>query len=209
MRPSLPTVLVCVMSDLVAQPSSSVSSVSPQSLEVTAPTETHFSFHELLSELNPLQYVPVIGTIYRAATGDTIPETAREVGSLVFSGLTGGPIGIATNIATLAVEKVTGIDIEDIGRDVLAHLGIGGQKTVAVAAAQPAATQAAPTAPSPAPAAWSPSQLTAYGVTMTADGTLMRGSLKGADVLNDIELTQHNAQRAALTYAPSPALPNL
>jgi hypothetical protein len=201
---------VFVMSDLVAQTSSSPAGVSPQSIEVAAPAEHHFSFHELLSELNPLQYVPVVGTIYRAVTGDTIPESAREVGSLVFSGLTGGPIGIATNVATLALERATGIDLEDVGRDVLASLGIGGHDAgaVAVAAAQPAASPAAPATPSPAPAAWSPSQLMAYGVTMAANGTLTRGALNGADVLNDMELARHSAQRAAFTYAADPVLPN-
>ena len=64
-----------------------------------APSEAQPStFQQLLSELNPLQYVPVVGTIYRAVTGDTIPETARFAGSLVVSGLTGGPIGLAVNL---------------------------------------------------------------------------------------------------------------
>jgi hypothetical protein len=33
------------------------------------------SFGDVLSALNPLQYLPVVGSIYRAVTGDTIPET--------------------------------------------------------------------------------------------------------------------------------------
>ena len=42
-------------------------------------TMNSFSFHELLSELNPLQYLPVIGTIYRSMTGDLIPEPVEYV----------------------------------------------------------------------------------------------------------------------------------
>ncbi len=204
------TAVVCAMPDLVAQPLSSSAEIPPQTVEITAPAEHHFTFHELLSELNPLQYVPVVGTIYRAVTGDTIPETAREAGSLVVSGLMGGPIGIATNVALLAIEKITGLDPEKIGHDVLAHLGIGGQGTGAVAAVQPTAIPSKPAvaASSLVPLAWSPSQLTAYGVTTTAGNGLKRGALEGADVLNDMELARHNAQFVSLAYAASPALPH-
>jgi hypothetical protein len=205
-------VVVCVMSDLVAQPPSPSPGVPSQTIEITAPAEHHFTFHELLSELNPLQYLPVVGTIYRAVTGDTIPETAREAGSLVVSGLVGGPIGIATNIAMLAIEKITGLDPEKIGRNVLASVGIGNQDTSTVAAAvmQPAAAPPVlPASRSPlVPLAWSPSQLMAYGVTTASGETSKRSALTGADLLNEMELARHNPQRAALTYSASLALPN-
>ena len=158
-----------------------------------APARRRSSFHELLSELNPLQYIPVIGTIYRAATGDTIPETAREVGSLVVSGLTSGPIGIAANLGLLAAERVTGIDPEKIGRSVLADIGIAGTAAPAQSAAM-ATVVLPPSAPvskgASVAVAWSPAQLTAYGVTTNADGALDRGELHGSDVLNDMELAQ-------------------
>lgn len=83
------------------------------------------SFHELLSDLNPLQYIPVVGTLYRAMTGDRIPEAARLAGGFVVSGLIGGPLGMVTNLALLAVERLTGIDPEAIGLRVLAGLGVG------------------------------------------------------------------------------------
>ncbi len=47
-------------------------------------------FSDVLKALNPLQHVPVVGTIYRAATGDTIPAPLRILGAGIF----GGPIGI-------------------------------------------------------------------------------------------------------------------
>ncbi len=189
------------MSDLVA-PSSPAAGT--QALDKTAPAPSHFSFHELLSELNPLQYLPVVGTIYRAVTGDTIPETVREAGSLVVSGLLGGPIGVVTGLATLAVEKVTGIDPEAIGGKVLASLGIGGAQDMPapVPAAAPAAVAEA------APQPWSSAQLAAYGVTTDAGGTLQHGALSGADVLNDMELTRHAAQRALLAYTARQPVPN-
>jgi hypothetical protein len=157
------------------------------------------AFHELLSELNPLQYLPVVGTIYRAITGDVIPDTARTIGALVVSGLMGGPVGVALNVAGLAVEKATGIDPEKIGKTVLADLGIGDSPRHAPGPA-PVATvplvaevAAAPAPAAPAPKAWSAAQLKSYGVTATADGTLQRGDERGADVLNGLELARLQA----------------
>ena len=166
------------------------------------------AFHVLLSELNPLQYVPVVGTIYRAVTGDTVPETARFAGGLVVSGLTGGPVGIAMNLGATLIEHLVGIDPEKLGDRLLAELGIGHAAPAhaaptALAAATPPAT-AAPAAVAPAPAsptlassapassarAWSPAQLAAYGVTGGSDGTLRRGTVSGADVLNFLELAR-------------------
>jgi hypothetical protein len=147
-------------------------------------------FHRLLSELNPLQYVPVVGTIYRAITGDTIPETARLAGSLVVSGLTGGPIGLAINLGTTALEKLTGIDPEVIGTRLLGDIGLGSHPTTS------ARTDTKPALPKPASLdagsakPWSAAQLTAYGVKQDEAGTLTRGTTSGADVLNGLELTR-------------------
>lgn len=96
------------------------------------------SFHELLSDLNPLQYIPVVGTLYRAVTGERIPEAARLAGGFVVSGLIGGPIGMATNLALLAAERLTGIDPEAIGQRVLAGLGIGGEAAAPAPPVSPA-----------------------------------------------------------------------
>jgi len=38
-------------------------------------------FKDVLRALNPLQHVPVVGTIYRAVTGDTIPAPLRILGA--------------------------------------------------------------------------------------------------------------------------------
>jgi hypothetical protein len=166
-------------------------------LVVTAPPPSHHTvFDELLSELNPLQYLPVIGTIYRAVTGDTIPEEARTVGSLVVSGLTGGAMGIAMNVATLAVEKLTGIDPDKIGQSVLAEIGLGGRQRSAAASrpttaavSKPVAAAAVASAEAPV-RGWTPTQLAAYGVGRTAAGTLKRGATVGCDVLNELELAR-------------------
>ncbi len=163
----------------------------------TPPTQTtHSAWSTFLSELNPLQYLPVVGTIYRAMTGDTIPDTARMAGSLVVSGLTGGPAGVAIGVGTAIVERAAGIDTERLGLRLLASIGIGHGPAAPVAAspaAPPVATRVVASDPA---AGWSATQLAAYGVKRSADGGLQQGSTVGADVLNGLELRRLQPQFA-------------
>ncbi len=69
------------------------------------PADGHITFGEILHALNPLQHLPVIGTIYRAITGDTIPAPMRLFGSIVGGLLTGGPLGMALGILGNLVEN--------------------------------------------------------------------------------------------------------
>jgi len=55
-----------------------------------APQPMEMSFHEVLSALNPLQHVPLVGRVYRAATGDDIPAPLKILGAGIF----GGPAGM-------------------------------------------------------------------------------------------------------------------
>ncbi len=171
---------------------------------------------QLLSELNPLQYLPVVGTIYRATTGDTIPQTARIAGSLVLSALTGGPVGVALNVGSTLLEQLVGFDPETMGQRLLADIGIGsapanaGHARTATQGGAVASAPASSAAAGPAAAvatnessgqvspggstgsvrAWTATQLAAYGISQGAGGTLTRGSLSGAEVLNTLELEQ-------------------
>ncbi len=70
-----------------ATPPDGAGPIGPDQLWPTPITATH---EELMHCLNPLQYVPVVGMIYRAATGETIPAPCRVLGAA----LTGGPIGM-------------------------------------------------------------------------------------------------------------------
>jgi len=163
------------------------------------------SFHELLSEFNPLQYIPVIGAIYRAVTGDTISVAARTAGGFVVSGLIGGPVGVATNILALAVENMTGVDPEKIEQRVLASIGLGARPAPAPASAPHVEVAAAKISPRAAPAtaagAWSAAQLTAYGIATTAQGNLKQGNTEGSDVLNGLELARHAPGVTPNSYA--------
>ena len=147
-----------------------------------------------LSALNPLQYLPVLGTIYRAVTGDQISEPLRRIGSFIVSGLLGGPVGAAINVATLAAEKITGIDLDQTGQSLLT--GLRAADTHPVLPPAPAPRPQAPAVAPPA-ASWSPAQLATYGVSTARDGTLRLAGLSGADVLNALELSQIRTAHAA------------
>jgi hypothetical protein len=161
----------------------------PPSAQATPQSDQGFHFHDLLSMLNPLQYLPIIGTIYRAITGDVIPDAVRYSGSMAVSGLLGGPIGLVTNIALLVAEKATGIDPEQI----VAGLFHKAPPALAAPTIQDAPSSGATRL------AWTPQQLAAYGVSVDASGTMHRGAVQGADVLNEIE--QARIGRANSAYA--------
>lgn len=173
---------------------------APSTVAQTAAGTGHtFTFHDLLSAMNPLQYLPGVGTIYRAVTGDVISEPVRDVGSLLVSGLLGGPIGVVTYIAATIAEKVTGIDPEKI---------VAAQIHPPAPAPAQATVPAADTASAPVASttlAWTPEQLTAYGVRSDASGNLKRGDVEGADVLNNLELVRLN--QAAAAYAANQTTP--
>ena len=54
------------------------------------PQPVQVSGEEFLKSLNPLHHLPVVGMVYRAATGETIPTAVRVAGA----GIVGGPLGM-------------------------------------------------------------------------------------------------------------------
>jgi hypothetical protein len=64
-------------------------------------------FGDLLQALNPLQNLPIVGSIYRELTGQTIEPSARVLGGFIY----GGPIGIASALVNAIVEDGSGKDI--------------------------------------------------------------------------------------------------
>jgi hypothetical protein len=103
--------------------------------------EDALTFSDILSVINPLQHIPVVSTLYRWITGDTIKPAARVVGGALY----GGPIGMVSAAFNAVVEQVKGADI-------------GAQLIAMVAPAPAQDREAAPTAlaaatpKSPAPA---------------------------------------------------------
>src|SRR3546814_18224238 len=64
-------------------------------------------FLDFLDVINPLQHLPIVGTIYRAMTGDTISDAARVAGGALY----GGPFGLIGGFANGVFEAETGGDV--------------------------------------------------------------------------------------------------
>jgi hypothetical protein len=73
------------------------------------------TFDDLLDVINPLHHIPVVSTLYRHFTGDTIANGPRLAGG----GLFGGLIGLAGAAFNIVIEESTG---QDVGDHVLALL---------------------------------------------------------------------------------------
>lgn len=102
--------------------------------------EDGFSFWDFLDIINPLQHIPVVSTIYRAVTADTIDPGSRIAGGTLF----GGPIGLVGSLVSAMVQESTG---KDPGEHAMAMLGIdlGGEdksEPAVVVAQAPDAVQA-------------------------------------------------------------------
>ncbi len=132
-----------------------------------------FSFHDVLDMLNPLQHLPVIGTIYRYLTGDSIGAVPRIIGD----GLYGGPIGILAGLVDATLKQESG---KDAGEQVVA-LVTGDEKvgeptppTVAAVPAPAAATAAATNTQSSAKSA--ASQPPTSGLSPVSGATVAPGA---------------------------------
>jgi len=68
-----------------------------------------FSFSDLIDVINPLQQLPVIGSLYRSLTGDTISTGARLAGGF----LMGGPVGFMMAAINAGLEAATGGDMTE------------------------------------------------------------------------------------------------
>jgi hypothetical protein len=82
----------------------------PISTDVRTPGKTDpgakFSFEDLLDVLNPLQHIPIVSSIYRELTGDTIRAPARIFGGALFA----GPVGAAASFVDAIIDETTGRD---------------------------------------------------------------------------------------------------
>jgi len=94
---------------MISSPSP-VASTGAESVTVSAnksPDESFF--HHLLDVVNPLQHLPVIGTIYRAITGEHIGNIEKIAGDTLYGGLWGA----VSSVADVAFEAITGKSLED------------------------------------------------------------------------------------------------
>ncbi|WP_207484895.1 hypothetical protein [Arenibaculum pallidiluteum] len=142
--------------------------------------EQELGFWDFVDVVNPLQHIPVVNTIYRAITGDTIKPTAQVAGGTLF----GGPIGFMASVAAVGVEAVSG---KGPGEHVLALFGgesapEGGSMVAEAGAAQAgarsaAASASAPIGPAAAVAKNSAAPSTAHSAEVAAAGPAASASL--------------------------------
>ena len=67
-----------------------------------------FGFGDLIDIINPLQHIPIVGTLYRELTGDQIRSSSSIVGGAIY----GGGVGAASGLVNLVIEEETGKPIE-------------------------------------------------------------------------------------------------
>jgi hypothetical protein len=77
--------------------------------------EDGFGFGDFLDLINPLQHIPVVGTIYRRITGDDISAASKVVGGAIF----GGAMGLAFSAFDAVIKEQNG---KDLGETVLTEL---------------------------------------------------------------------------------------
>ncbi len=80
---------------------------------LTWTNEADFSFEDLIDIVNPMQHLPVIGSVYRKVTGDEISAPSRIIGGSIF----GGPVGLAMALVNALTEEISG---RDLGETVIA-----------------------------------------------------------------------------------------
>ncbi len=103
------------------------------------------SFRDILAIVNPLQHIPVVGTVYRALTGDSIATMPSIIGGTLF----GGPVGLVLSLASNAFKSETGMDP---GETVVASLfGPGSQPAADTPQMAQASAAPQPVVPPPAP----------------------------------------------------------
>ena len=93
---------------MVHSPTTGTEQVTVSAPKTQEPQGESF-FHHVLDVINPLQHLPVIGTIYRAITGEHIGPVEKVMGDTLY----GGVWGAASSVADLAFEGVTGKSVED------------------------------------------------------------------------------------------------
>lgn len=77
--------------------------------EETKVQETELGWDDFLDLINPLQHIPVLGTIYREITGDEIKPSVQIAGNMLFGAATGSlVISTIAGIASAIYEENTG-----------------------------------------------------------------------------------------------------
>ncbi|HWD26842.1 MAG TPA: hypothetical protein VG387_06735 [Rhizomicrobium sp.] len=205
--------------DPVRQPAAAATAAAQATLPAASPTASNddsdgggdfggISFHDVLDAINPLQHLPVIGTLYRDLTGEQIKPFPKAAGDLLY----GGPLGFVGSIADTVFEKITGKDFGATVFDTIkeAFNGGGDVKDVASNDAPAAPADATPVRVASAPVDTTAAPVASDAPALPAPANVTAASLNtivvpGQDALLSA-LSAHGidpaiAQRAANAYA--------
>lgn len=135
-----PTVQVAAIPDRAPDPAKAAAASGRTDEEFKLFGEDGFTFMDFLDILNPLQHIPVIGTLYRQLSGDRIDPGSRVLGSTLFF----GPFGAIASIGDVLIQDATG---KDIGEHMMALFENKSPDKETVAEAGTATAQVADAAP--------------------------------------------------------------
>lgn len=76
----------------------------------SAPKDKAYGVDDMIDMINPLQHLPLVGSVYRGLTGDEINPASRIIGGAVF----GGGLGASASIANVISEEETGKDVSGL-----------------------------------------------------------------------------------------------
>lgn len=195
---------------MIHSPSPAAQAVAPAAAQSAATTtdksgNPHESFfHHLLDVINPLQHLPVIGTIYRAITGEHIGAAERIAGDTLYGGLWGA----VSSIADVAFEGITGKSAEDT---VLSWFKSDSPTRVAIlaptiTAAQSLPSAATPTLPTPSSADVASAQLAnpSNSLSNGPDVLALSAALSAKGITGDMAARALAAYRRAITPQQAP-----
>jgi hypothetical protein len=83
--------------------------IAEPQVQVPDRDETGLGFDDFLDVINPLQHLPVVGTIYRALSDDQIAPPAQIAGGALFGGL----FGFLGALGSVIYEEIAGESVED------------------------------------------------------------------------------------------------
>ena len=98
-----------------------------------------FTFLDFIDIINPLQHIPLVSTLYRNLTDDTLDPGSKIAGGTLF----GGPIGAAASLLDVAIDENTGKDIGEHAMALLANETAAAGETVLAGADLPSGFETA------------------------------------------------------------------
>lgn len=143
------------------------------------PGDPDLTFGEVLDVINPLQHIPLVSTLYRSLTGDTISPAARIVGGAIY----GGPIGAGFAMAGAIIEQAEGAPPETLALRALGLESGGGTTALASAGAGPGGLIAEATT-APAPATVKPAEATVVSAATPVPTTVPTAAASGTPQLS-------------------------